>query len=445
MVKVVKLYLSPTFRHRDDTDIEYKDVCIILRELQREVREIKNKTVTDCWEWKGFSADYKKQHDEYPQPIDFLKSKKGKEVKTLETYIYGKHADDGYRLCKRSYGEVIRSTVSKFNNDFVDVLKGERSMISFKSNQPIPITKQQIAIMYNEEEKNFYAAMTLFSVEGAKEVNLRTSCEFRIIIKDKSTRTILERICDEIYGIAGSNLFYDEKKKMFRLNLSFENKNSKEWIDSDKVLGVKMSIKNPVTAIATGKTKPFIIEGGEIEEYRKRLESRKRSMSHQRAVCADGSRGHGYKTRMKAVNVVGDKVSMFRDTYNHKVSRAVVDYAERMGCGKIQIEDLTGITTENPFLQNWSYYDLQTKIKYKAKEKGIKVVTISRSHLNERCCKCGCISKSNITEENSFKCSNSECGFESSLDYNSALNLAIIDIDKVIAKETKKSEKDENN
>ena len=77
MVKVVKLYLSPTFRHRDDTDIEYKDVCIILRELQREVREIKNKTVTDCWEWKGFSADYKKQHDEYPQPIDFLKSKKG--------------------------------------------------------------------------------------------------------------------------------------------------------------------------------------------------------------------------------------------------------------------------------------------------------------------------------------------------------------------------------
>ena len=40
--------------------------------------------------------------------------------------------------------------------------------------------------------------------------------------------------------------------------------------------------------------------------------------------------------------------------------------------GTIQMEELTGITSEaNRFLKNWSYFDLQTKIEYKAQEAGI--------------------------------------------------------------------------
>ena len=35
-----------------------------------------------------------------------------------------------------------------------------------------------------------------------------------------------------------------------------------------------------------------------------------------------------------------------------------------MNCGVIQMENLTGITENaNRFLKNWTYYDLQTKIK----------------------------------------------------------------------------------
>ena len=433
MVKDVKLYLIPAFRYKDDTEIEYKDVCKILRDLQREIREIKNKAVTDCWEWKCFCADYKKQNGEYPQPIDFLKSAKGEPVKTVSSFIYGKHINDGYKVCARAYGEAIRSAENKFNDEFVEVLKGNKSMVSFKGNQPIPVTKQSMKLHYNEDEKNFYITISLFSGKGAKELNLPTSLDFKIYIKDKSTRTIVERCFDEVYGMAGSTLFYDEKKKMFRLNLSFDNKGSIEWEDTGKILGVKMSLENPVTAIVTGKTKPFIVEGGELERVRYNTEKRRISVSKQRVVCADGSIGHGYNTRMKPVNAIGNKIARYRDTYNHNISRGVVDYAKKMGCSSIQLEDLTGIAESDTYLKKWSYYDLQQKIKYKAAEKGIKTFVLSRKNLNERCCKCGCVCGANITEDNRFECIS--CDWKSTIDYNSAQNLSVKDIDKAIERD----------
>lgn len=430
MVKVVKIYLIPAFRHRDGTEIEYKDTCKILRDLQKEIRIIKNKTIQDCWEWKNFCADYKEKNGEYPQPIDFLKSAKGEPVKTLTSFIYGKHINDGYKVCARSYGEAIRIAENKYNDDYVDILKGNKNIISYKANQPIPVTKQGMELHYNEDEKNFYITISLFSVKGAKELNLPTALDFRLWIKDKSTRTIVERCFDEVYGMAGSNLFYDEKKRMFRLNLSFDTKTSVKWEDTGKILGVKISLENPVTAIVTGKTKPFIVEGGELERIRNNIEKRRISMSKQRAVCADGSIGHGYKTRMKPVNAIGDKIARYRDTYNHNISRGVVDYAQKMGCSSIQLEDLTGIAENDTYLKKWSYYDLQTKIKYKAAEKGIKTFIISRKHLNERCCKCGCVCSANIADDNKFKCIS--CDWKSSIDYNSAQNLSIKDVDKAI-------------
>lgn len=57
------------------------------------------------------------------------------------------------------------------------------------------------------------------------------------------------------------------------------------------------------------------------------------------------------------------------------ILRYIVDFAIKNGCGVIQMEDLSGFTekAKESFLKNWVYYDLQNKIEYKAKEKGINV------------------------------------------------------------------------
>ena len=138
---------------------------------------------------------------------------------------------------------------------------------------------------------------------------------------------------------------------------------------------------------------------------------------------------------MKPVNKVRDKVANFADTINHKYSRYIVDFAVKNGCGTIQMEDLTGATanTNEKFLKDWSYYDLQNKIMYKAKEQGIEVIKVNPRYTSKRCNKCGNIHEDNRDCKNNqakFKCV--VCGHEDNADINAAKNIAIPNIDRII-------------
>jgi transposase len=83
---------------------------------------------------------------------------------------------------------------------------------------------------------------------------------------------------------------------------------------------------------------------------------------------------------------------------------------------------LTGITSEaNRFLKNWSYFDLQTKIEYKAKEQGIKVIYIKPRYTSRRCSKCGYIHSDNRPTQARFICQ--QCGYEENADYNASINI----------------------
>lgn len=110
--------------------------------------------------------------------------------------------------------------------------------------------------------------------------------------------------------------------------------------------------------------------------------------------------------------------------------------AAKNNCGTIQVEDLEGINTDNKFLKNWTYYDFQQKIEYKAKEKGIKLLKIKPNYTSQRCSKCGYIHKDNRPDQSTFICQ--KCGFETLADYNAARNIATKDIEKIIQNELEK-------
>jgi IS605 OrfB family transposase len=133
--------------------------------------------------------------------------------------------------------------------------------------------------------------------------------------------------------------------------------------------------------------------------------------------------------------VLSEKIANFRKTINHKYARYVVDLALKHRCGTIQMEDLTGISKEDAFLKNWTYYDLQQKIEYKANEVGIQVVKVKPKYTSQRCSECGHISCENRMSQAEFRCR--VCGYEALADYNAARNLATKDIDQIIEEATK--------
>ena len=99
------------------------------------------------------------------------------------------------------------------------------------------------------------------------------------------------------------------------------------------------------------------------------------------------------------------------------------------------MEDLSGFSEQQSesLLKNWSYYDLQNKVKYKAEEKGIKVTFINPKYTSKRCSKCGCIHVDNRDCKNNqaeFECK--VCGHKENADINASKNIAIKDIDMII-------------
>lgn len=422
MTKVVKVYLISEQVDKDGNKIDYKKISSLLWDLQRQTRDIKNKTVQLCWEWLGYSSDYYKKNEEYPKEKDTLGY-------TLSGFVYD-HFKTGYDLYSANLSSSSRDVCNAFSNAKKEMLKGERSILSYKANQPLDIYNKAISLEYTDNE--FYVSLKMLNRAGKKKYDISDDLRFKMQVKDKSVRTILERCIDGEYKVSGSKLLYDEKKKMWKLNLcySFDNHIISE-LDKDKILGIDLGVAYPLIASVAGDYDRFAIKGGEIEAFRRRVEARKKSILHQTKYCGDGRIGHGRKKRTEPAFKINDKIARFRDTANHKYSRALIDYAVKKGCGTIQMEKLTGITSNaEHFLKEWSYYDLQMKIENKAKEAGIQVVYIEPKYTSQRCSKCGYIHADNRPSQAVFKCQ--KCGFETNADYNASQNIGTKHIEQII-------------
>lgn len=118
------------------------------------------------------------------------------------------------------------------------------------------------------------------------------------------------------------------------------------------------------------------------------------------------------------------KEQRFMRYVNHEVSKMI---AKTVKAGDIVVmEELKGIRNQrkgrkfNRWLNNWSFYQLQKFIKYKAGRKGAEFVKVSAKNTSKRCSRCGSLDTSRY--KGFFKCL--YCGFTLGADLNASRNLA---------------------
>jgi putative transposase len=416
-------------------DATWKEFGDILYNLQRDTREIMNKTLQLCWEYQGYSADYKEKNDIYPN----IKETLG--YSNLMGYCYDQLKYKYNKFNSGNYTTSLKSVTDKWKSDLKNILKGDVSIPSYKKDIPIDIHNNSINII--KSNCDYFANLSLISNTYKKELN-RKSGQFMVLIKvgDNTQKVILDRILSGEYKISASKIIKHKTKQEWYIYVCYGFEPKQCFLDKNNVMGVDMGIVYPVYIAFNNSLNRYKIEGGEIEQFRKQTEKRKNSLYSQGKFCSNGRIGHGIKSRIKPIDFSKNKVSNFRDTTNHKYSKYVIDMAIKNNCGIIQMEDLSGITKdkENKFLKNWSYYDLQQKIEYKAKEKGIEVIYINPYKTSQRCSKCGYIDTNNRPKDERgqsyFKCIT--CGFETNADFNAARNIATQNIDLIIAENIKK-------
>ncbi len=332
---------------------------------------------------------------------------------------------------------------NRYKNDKkAGLLKGNVALSQFKRDIPVMLRERAYSII--DTPKGLGIEISFFSKTKQQELGIKRIL-FTFPKIDGSSKSILTRIMDKTYKQGSIQITYNKRKKkwMFAISYTFENKLEKV-LDDNLVMGIDLGITKVATMsiydIEKHKYKEMYwkdqtIDGTELIHYRQKIEARRKSLSIASKWASDNAIGHGYKRRMKKANNIGDKYNRFKDTYNHKVSRYIVDLAYKHGVKTIQMEDLSGFSEHQSesLLKNWSYYDLQNKIKYKAEEKGINTIFINPQYTSKRCSKCG-----NIHEENRY-CKNNQakfeciiCGHKENADINASKNIAIPYIDKII-------------
>ncbi|MDQ1318600.1 MAG: putative transposase [Candidatus Poribacteria bacterium] len=123
------------------------------------------------------------------------------------------------------------------------------------------------------------------------------------------------------------------------------------------------------------------------------------------------------------------KENRFAKDTNHIISKQLVNKAKALGLG-IALENLQGIrdrvTVRKPNRRqhaSWSFFDLRTKIAYKAQLAGVKIVLVDPRNTSRMCSVCSFVSKKNRPTQSIFLCQ--VCGHSCNADLNASMNIAV--------------------
>lgn len=420
----MELTKSTKLKIKRPLNATWKEVNPILEDLKYYSAKIMNHTIQKCYEWMNFRLKYKEEHGCYPKEKDIFNNR------SFQNSIYRDCREKFPIIYSKNLMQTILFAKKRWDTDEKDILRLKKSIPSFKLDCPIIIANQPY--FFAKEDDMYILDVGLLSQKS----NSKTRFRFEIYCRDKSTKAILDRLIKGKYNYGFAQIV-KEKNKWFVI-ASYKFSSQEKKLDRNKILGIDLGINYPVYMAISDSWHRYKIKGGEIEQFRRSIEQRKKDLLHQGRYCGSGRIGRGIKTRIKPADFARKRVTNFRNTVNHKYSRFVVEIALKHQCGVIQMECLEGISKDSTFLKRWSYYDLQQKIEYKAKEHGIEVRYINPEYTSQRCSRCGYIDSRNRPDQKTFKCVN--CGFETHADYNAARNIATPNIEELI-KETLKKQK----
>lgn len=254
--------------------------------------------------------------------------------------------------------------------------------------------------------------------------------------KGREQRKVFQRIFDETYKIRESSIGINKNNKII-INLCLEIPKQEHNSDEETCVGVDLGLSIPaMCALNNDEYKRLKI--GDIEDFlRVRTQLQNQTNRLQRQL-KNTSGGHGRTKKLQALDRIKDRERNFVQTYNHMVSRKVVDFALANNAKYINIEDLSGFgkdkngnVKENKeiVLRNWSYYELQKYITDKAKRYGIEVRKVNPAYTSQICSYCG--TKGIRKEQAKFICVNPDCKCHKiynkeyfNADFNAARNIA---------------------
>lgn len=328
------------------------------------------------------------------------------------------------------FGQILaclkQAAQSNFKSDAQDVKRGERAIRNYKKGMPIPFPwnkSLKIEVEGSEFYLHWYNGLRFFFNFG----------------KDKSNNRMIVKRClkmdedyDGEYKLCNSSIQIVKREGKTKLFLLLVVNIPQEHVELNKniVVGVDLGINVPAY-VATNITPERKAIGDREHFLNTRMTFQRRYKSLQRLKTTAG--GKGRTKKLEPLERLRKAEHNWVHTQNHLFSREVVNFAVQTHAATIHMEDLSGFGKDNDgnaderkefVLRNWSYYELQNMIAYKAGKYGIKVEKIRPAYTSKTCSWCG---QQGFRQGVTFICENptcKKCGEKEHADYNAARNIA---------------------
>lgn len=397
----------------------------------------------------------------YYAKLNGLNKDEWKELRHLYSHVPNSKKGSPYKFDMSKYptglpiaGSVPRACEDKLKKSCRDgLMYGKVSLPTFRDNNPLMVHNDFVNIrgtklkpdgtikcdtgFFHDYESQDELEQAIFN-EKAPGIHIKFANHimFDLVLgninKSLELRSVILKMFLGEYKICDSSIGFDAKSnKKIILYLSLDIPKKEIKLDENITVGVDLGLAVPAALALNNNVYLREYVGNYNDFTRKRVQLQKQRSSIARQLkTAKG--GHGRKEKLKHLEKIELHERNFAHTYNHMVSSKIIAFALKNNAKYINLEDLSGFSEDDKksfVLRNWSFYELQNMIQYKADKANMVVRYVNPAYTSQTCSICG--ERGIRSTQAIFTCTNPNCESHTlyskpmNADFNGARNIAM--------------------
>jgi IS605 OrfB family transposase len=303
-----------------------------------------------------------------------------------KSYNKSKAHQELYSILRKEYPDVPSAIIQSIRDTALESVKA----LKFKFR---PFKKPTSHVRYDKRTISLRGDQLSIGWSGDKRIK-------QII---KLPKFFKERYSD--WKFQAATVGYDRPKKCFKANLIFDAPTPEAL--GDRSVGVDRGLYN-IVSLSDG----FRYASNGIRKVKREVLFLKKQLQTK-----------GTRSAIRKLKKLSGYEKRFSLNENHKISKQLVS----MPYDVFVLEDLKGILKQkskgkvlNKWLSNWSFWQLEQLLVYKAEAIGKKIVKVDARYTSQKCSNCSQIEKKN-RKRSRYECD--RCGYREHADVNAANNI----------------------
>lgn len=302
------------------------------------------------------------------------------------------------QLLKKTSKDVFVSLPSAVKNQLIQDAKSVFKKAKKTNFQRVPTLKKPLCVWNNQNYSFDFTHISLPIMRNGKVK--KTPIRALLVDKDNRNVTLLNN------KLGTLRITKKNRKWIAQISVTIPTIQKAGM----RIMGVDLGLKVPAVAVTDDEHVRFFGNGRQNKYMKRKFRSKRKEL--------------GQKKKLKAIRTLNNKEQRWMKDQDHKVSRAIVEFAKEQKVSVIRLEKLANIRQtartsrkNEKNLHTWSFYRLANFIKYKANLVGIKVEYVNPAYTSQTCPQCG---EKNKAQDRNYLC---KCGFKKHRDLVGAMNI----------------------